>query len=33
VAAAEHGIALLCALSRFVPQADASMKARGRSFA
>ncbi len=27
VAAAEHGIALLCALSRFVPQADASMKA------
>ncbi len=27
VAAAEHGIALLCALSRFVPQADLSMKA------
>jgi D-3-phosphoglycerate dehydrogenase len=27
VAAAEHGIALLCALARFVPQADASMKA------
>jgi D-3-phosphoglycerate dehydrogenase len=26
VAAAEHGIALLCALARFVPQADASMK-------
>jgi D-3-phosphoglycerate dehydrogenase len=26
IAAAEHGIALLCALSRFVPQADASMK-------
>ena len=27
VAAAEHGIALLCALARFVPQADMSMKA------
>ena len=26
VAAAEHGIALLCALARFVPQADMSMK-------
>jgi D-3-phosphoglycerate dehydrogenase / 2-oxoglutarate reductase len=29
VAAAEHGIALLCALSRNVAQADASMKAGG----
>ena len=28
IAAAEHGIALLCALSRNVAQADASMKAR-----
>lgn len=27
VAAAEHGIALICALSRNVAQADASMKA------
>ena len=27
VAAAEHGIALMCALSRNVAQADASMKA------
>jgi D-3-phosphoglycerate dehydrogenase len=28
IAAAEHGIALLCALARNVAQADASMKAR-----
>lgn len=27
VAAAEHGIALMCAMSRYVPQADKSMKA------
>ena len=27
VAAAEHGIALLCALARNIPAADASMKA------
>lgn len=27
VAAAEHGIALMCAMSRNVPQADSSMKA------
>ncbi len=26
VAAAEHGIALLCAMARNIPQADASMK-------
>ena len=31
IAAAEHGIALLCALSRNVAQADASMKARLRA--
>jgi D-3-phosphoglycerate dehydrogenase len=30
IAAAEHGIALLCALSRNIAQADASMKARAR---
>ena len=31
IAAAEHGIALLCALSRNVAQADASMKVRSCS--
>ena len=30
IAAAEHGIALLCSLSRNVAQADASMKVRYR---
>ena len=30
IAAAEHGIALLCSMSRNVAQADASMKARPR---
>ncbi len=30
IAAAEHGIALLCSLSRNVAQADASMKVRTR---
>lgn len=33
IAAAEHGIALLCALSRNVAQADASVKQVGASMA